>query len=251
VTGATAEFLTPMDGTETVIKVWTRNLSVNDREKFADELATSARTHAVDGGNVTIRTAAVAPFGTPTPGKKGDTVLTNMISRIAAIKEREHQAHDQRPFVHWIDLQSHDALMFDSSSHLQSLSSSNGAVCSGGYWHALYGRKGDKLLEPSGGFVRSNVMQHEGRYYQTMKKHGGTTRISGCIFSSPRTTAILEHPAALFPLTVSFRRQLLQLPWFAIALSLANWSQHLVERKIAVEREYVAGVIKALGYANA
>jgi hypothetical protein len=171
-----------------------------------------------------------------------------MISRIAAIKEREHQAHDRRPFVLWIDLQSDDSLMFDLSSHLRPLSSWKGAVSSGAYWHALYGRKGDILLEPGGGLMRCNVMQHEGRYYQTMKKHGGPTRISGCIFSSPRTTAILEHPAAPFPLTASFRRQLLQLPWFAIALSLANWSEHLVERKIVVQRDYVAAVIKALGF---
>jgi hypothetical protein len=138
--------------------------------------------------------------------------------------------------------------MFDFSPHLQPLSSWNGAVTSGGYWHALYGRKSDILLEPGGGLMDRTMMPHEGRYYQTMKKHDGPSRISGCIFSSPKTTAILEHPAAPFPLTASFRRQLLQLPWFSIALSLANWSEHLVERQLAVQREYIAAVINALGF---
>ena len=247
-TGAKAEFHITMDQTETVIEVWGRNLGEGDRKRIAAELEASAKTEHVTGGTITISSAAVAPFGAPTPGKKGDTILTNIISRIAAIKEREHQAHDQRPFVLWIDLQSEGALMFDFSPHHQPLSSWNGVVTSGGYWHALYGRKGDILLEPSGRFVHRTMMQHEGRYYQTMKKHDGSTRISGCIFSSPKTTAILEHPAAPFPLTASFRRQLLQLPWFSIALSLANWSEHLVERQLAVQREYITAVINAPGF---
>ena len=120
-------------------------------------------------------------------------------------------------------------------------------MTTGGYWHALYGRKGDILLEPSGGFsTHRTMMQHEGRYYQTMKNHEGPTRISGCIFSSPKTTAILEHPGAPFPLTATFRRQLLQLPWFSIALSLANWSEQLVERQLVVQREYITAVVGAL-----
>ncbi len=122
-TGSKAEFHVSMDGEETIIEVWCRNLSEPDRTRIANELAKSARTEIVRGGRITISSAAIVPFGTPTPGKKGDTILTNMISRIAAIKEREHQAHDQRAFVVWIDLQSDDALMFDFSSHLQPLSS--------------------------------------------------------------------------------------------------------------------------------
>jgi len=71
---------------------------------------------------------------------KGDSVLTNVISKIAGIKEREHHADDRRPFVLWIDLQSEGALVFDYSHQLQPLMSWNGTVASGGYWHALYGR---------------------------------------------------------------------------------------------------------------
>jgi hypothetical protein len=183
--GAKPEFLVSMDGVETIVEVWTRNLSKEERERIKVQQATSSRTEQVDGGTITTSEAAIAPFSAPDPSKKGDSVLTNLIKVIAAIKDREHQAHDYRPFVLWVDLQS-DSLVFDYLRHLQPLMSWNGAVDSGGYWHALYGRKGDVLLESGGGRIRTNVMQHEGRYYQQMKKHGGPTRISGFIFSSRR-----------------------------------------------------------------
>jgi hypothetical protein len=124
----------------------------------------------------------------------------------------------------------------------------NGEVQSGGYWHALYGRKGDILLEGGGGRTRTNRMQHEGRYYQQMKEHGGATRISACVFSSPNTTVVMEHPSAVFPLTASFRTQMINLPWFDISLSLANWSEHLVESTMCVQRDLIVGVVRALGF---
>jgi hypothetical protein len=244
--GAKPEFHVSVDGVETIVEVWTRSLSKEERDRIKAQQAASSRTEEVDGGTITTSVAATAPFATPDPSKKGDSVLTNVISKIAGIKEREHQAHDRRPFVLWIDLQS-EALIFDYSHQLQPLMSWNGTVASGGYWHALYGRKGDVLLEFGGGRIRTNVMRHEGRYYQQMKKHGGPTRVSGCIFSSPKTTVMMEHPTAVFPLTASFRRQLINLPWFEIDLSLANWSDHLVERTVHLQREFIAAVVAALG----
>ena len=246
--GAKAEFHVQMDGVETIVEVWTRNLGNEERERIKAEQQASSRTKQVDGGTITTQWAAIAPFGAPDRRKKGDSILTNVISRIAAIKEREHQAHDRRPFVLWVDLQSETSLRFDYSHQLQPLMSWNGEVQSGGYWHALYGRRGDTLLESGGGRIRTNVMQHEGRYYQKMKEHGGPTRISGYVFSSPKTTVIMEHPAAALPLTASFRKQLINLPWFDIGLSLANRSEHLVERTVHVQREFIAAIIAALGF---
>jgi hypothetical protein len=243
--GAKPDFHVSMDGVETIVEVGTRNLSQKERERIKAQQATSSRTEQVDGGTITASEAAIAPFGAPDPRKQGDSILTNVIQRIAAIKEQEHQAQDRQPFVLWIDLQSEE-LVFDYSHQLQPLMSLNGTVDSGAYWHAFYGRKGDVLLESGGGRIRTNVMRHEGRYYQQMK-HGGATRLSGCIFSSPKTTVIMEHPTAAFPLTASFRKQLINLPWFEIDSSLANWSEHLVERTVHMQREFIAAVIAALG----
>ena len=244
--GAKPEFHVSMDGVETIIEVWTRNRSKQETAQTRAQQAASSNTQQVHGGSITTSVASIAPFGSPNPDKEGDSILTNVISRIAAVKEREHQAHDRQPFVLWIDLQSESSLRFDYSAHFQPLMTWNGVVESGGYWHALYGRQGDILLESDAGQIRANVMQHKGRYYQHMKDHGDPTRISAFIFSSPRTAVIMENPAAPVPLTASFRRQLINLPWFEIGLSLANWSENLVARTIEVQRAFIVGVIAAL-----
>ena len=176
-TGAKAEFHVTLNGVETIIEVWTRNLSNEDIQRMSNELAECATTRVTNGGTITTAVSTNAPFGAPDPNKPGDSILTNVISRVASIKEREHQAHDRRAFIVWADLQSHNTMRFDFPHDLQPLKSWNGLVSSGGYWHALYGRKGDHLLEEDAGLQRSNTMQHDGRYYQTME-HGEKTRIS-------------------------------------------------------------------------
>jgi hypothetical protein len=243
-TGARAEFHISIEGEETVVEVWTRNLSKEDLNRIEAEKAASLSTHQATGAKITTSVASVAPFGHAEPNKAGDSILTNVIQRVAAIKEREHQAHDRRPFVLWVDLQS-ERMHFDFSDHLQPVMTWNGALESGGYWHALYGRKGDVLLEMQGGRTRTNVMQHDGRYYQTMK-HGGHTRISAFVFSSSKTTAIMENPEPPFPLTTAFRRCLFDLPHFEIGLSLANWSDGFVTRMVQVQRELIVGILHTL-----
>jgi hypothetical protein len=153
--------------------------------------------------------------------------------------------HDQRPFVLWVDLQSVEGMLFDYSSHLQPLICWNGNVESGGFWHGLYGQKGDTLVEMDTRSTRTNTLLHDGRYYQKMKG-GGPTRISAFIFSSPKTTAALENPDAPFPISAAFRRNLFMLPWFNISSSIANWSEGLVARTIEVQRRLITGVIDTL-----
>lgn len=222
--GAKAEFHVTIDNSVTIVEVWNRNL----------------------GKTQTATTASGTPFGQPNPDKEGDSVLTNVIQRVAAIKEREHQANERNPFVVWADLQSVETMRFDFKEHLLPLMSWNGALESGGYWHALYGRKGDVVAEMGSGQTRINHMRHDGRYSQTMK-HGGPTRISVFIFSSPEATAMLENPAASNPIDPAFRRFSVDLPRFEIGLSLMNWSEGLVARTVAVQRDMIVGVLRTMG----
>jgi hypothetical protein len=248
--GAKAEFHVEMNGVETIVEVWTRNLDKNEAARVAADLSETSpnRTRrSVRGGTISVAVTTVAPFGSPDPEKEGDSFLTNVISRIARIKEREHQAQDTNPFILWIDLQNRNALGgFDNSHDLVPIKSgAGGYLSSGGYWHALYGRKGDTLVEPNGPPFRKNTMLHDGRFYQNMK-HGGQTWISGVIFSAPKSTVIMEHPCPRVPLQPSFRNGLLSLPHFDISLSLANWSEGLVERTVHVQRQMIAAVIASL-----
>jgi hypothetical protein len=222
-TGATPEFHVLLDGVETIVEVWNRNRPQN---------------FVTAGGTL-------APFGAPNPEKEGDSVLTNVIQRVAGIKDREHQAAANQPFVVWADLQSVETMRFDYSNHLAVIMNDNGRQLSGGYWHALYGRKGDPLFE--GGYHKQEMSQmlHEGRYYATMK-HGQLTRLSGILFASPASTAFMEHPSPVNPVPSAFRKRLINIPRFEIGASLVNWNEGLVAKNVDLQRQMIAGIVNAL-----
>jgi len=222
-TGVTPEFHVTLDAVETIVEVWNRNKPQN---------------FVTAGGTL-------APFGAPNPDKEGDSILTNVIQRVAGIKDREHQAAVEQPFVVWADLQSVETMRFDYSDHLAVIMNDNGRLLSGGYWYALYGRKGDPLFE--GGYLKQETskMLHEGRYHATMK-HGDPTRLSGILFASPRSTAFMEHPAPVNPVPTAFRKLLINIPRFDIDASLANWSVGLVSKTVELQRQMIAGIVDTL-----
>jgi hypothetical protein len=168
-------------------------------------------------------------------------------SEIAAIKEREHQAGDTNAFVLWIDLQNRNTLGgFDYSHELQPIKSGlRGGVESGGYWHALYGVKGDILLENGEFRITPNVLLHDGRFNQVMK-HGGRTRISGVIFSSPTVTVMMENPCPRFRIADSFRNRLLWLPFFDVNLSILDWSRGLARKTVRLKRRAIRELVRSL-----
>jgi hypothetical protein len=251
--GGRPEFLVEAEGSQTTVEVWTRNLASKEQKRITAELKDSAVKETVtrpDGdewGTISVGTSYVAPFGSANPAKAGDSVLTNVIQKIAGIKEREHQAADTNPFVLWIDLQNRNSLGgFDYSHELEPLKSGlRGGVESGGYWHALFGRKGDILLENQEFQIAPNVLLHDGRFYQFMK-HGGRTRISGVIFSSPSSTVMMENPCPRFRIADSFRRQALWLPFFDVNLSIMDWSRGLVRKTIRNQRRAIRALVRSL-----
>ena len=60
----------------------------------------------------------------------------------------------------------------------------------------------------------------------------------------------MENPSGEYPLTPAFRKHLVELPFFDISVSLANWSECLVQRTVERQREYIAGVVATLGLAR-
>jgi hypothetical protein len=251
--GGRPEFVVEANGGAATVEVWTRNLSTKEQKRVSRELGDPAVENVAmlpDGdewGTVSTGSSYVAPFGPPDRAKPGDSVLTNVIQKIAGIKEREHQADDNRPFVLWIDLQNQNSLGgFDYAHELLPLKSGiRGGVESGGYWHALYGKKGDILLEIQGSDVAANVLLHDGRFNQVMQ-HGGRTRISGVILSSPTVTVMMENPCPRFRIAKSFRNRLVSLPHFDISLSVMDWSGGLVRKTVRGQRRSIRAVVRSL-----
>jgi hypothetical protein len=114
--------------------------------------------------------------------------------------------------------------------------SRDGYFGSGPFWFALYGRKGDPLIESRGFDYRSIPLAHEGRFFQMMKSHGQPTRISAVVYSISCASILMENPNAAHSLPGRVRGALLKLPRFRLDLSIMEWEPGLVSRIIEVQR---------------
>jgi hypothetical protein len=184
----------------------------------------------------------IMPLGAPDPAKKGDSVLTNAISRIASIKSGEKQSDLTKPFVLWLDFQ--DPVVWRLPISLEQTAplfteTKNGNVGTGALWFALYGRKHDPMIEMQRINYKIIEMLHNGKFAQTKG-------VSAVIYSMPHATILMEHPSPTHPLPPNFRASLLKLPFFQLDRSLCEWEPGLVQSRIEVEQKMVATTAKAL-----
>lgn len=192
----------------------------------------------------------VIPFGAPDQTKPGDSVLTNVISRIASIKEDESQIDPNKPFVLWLDLQ--DPTVWGGLSIAEQqlaplyTETKDGEVGTGALWFALYGRKGDPMIETECFSYRVRNMLHDGRFFQTTKTTGKPTRISAVVYSMPRATVLMENPSAALPLPPRFRASLLRAPFFLLDRSLCEWKPGLIKARVALDHEAIQSASNAL-----
>jgi len=246
------------DGT-VIVEVHSRQLDNAQVAELAGHHAALEKKHAAaiekaresgrKGNVVTSRVHEVFPTGAPSPNKPGDSVLTNTISRIARIKENEKQIDPAKPFLLWLDLQDPTVWASPISDQLFRplyTKIKNGYVGSGPFWFALYGRKGGSLIESRGYDYRSTPMAHEGRFYQTMKSHGGPTRVSAVVYASPKATILMENPNSEHPLPPRFRAALLKAPFFRLDLSVIDWEPDLVARSVELQYDSILATERAL-----
>jgi hypothetical protein len=210
------------------------------------KIALEEAKKAGEKGVVTSSTIGVVPLGAPDPRKPGDSVLTNSISRICGIKNEEKQIDPEKPFVLWLDLQ--DTTVWGVSLPEQQLSPifsqfRSEGVDSGALWFALYGRKGDPMIEMRGCDYHQIAMLHDGRFTLSLK-------ISAVVYSLPRTTVLMEHPAPARPLPPKFRASMLNLPFFALERSVCEWTPGLVAQYLHYQRTMVAEAAQALVASN-
>jgi len=218
----------------------------NRKHRAEHKLAAEEARKAGKGGVVTSSSIGVAPFGMPEHNKPGDSILTNSISRICRTKEDETQIDPTKPFLLWLDYQ--DPLVWGPSIAEQQFAPiysefSNEGVGTGALWFALYGRKGDPMVEMNGCDYRQISMLHDGRFERS-------SRISAVIYSLPRATVLMEHPNPAMPLPAQFRAALLRVPSFRIELSLCEWAPGLVKSQIETTRNMVAAAAQSLVATN-
>lgn len=180
---------------------------------------------------VTSHVHYTIPFGRPTPGKSGDSVTTNAISRLCAIKQREHQLSDEIPSVLWLDFQDlYTSNMSLGSEQFEAIISSKEHLTSGALWYAFYGWKGAPVFEQVHTShldfaYRKREMLHAGRFRSSQK-------ISAVVVSLPRCTFLAESPIARNPLPAEVRLQFLGVRWAGVQHTIADWSPGLLKASL-------------------
>ena len=160
-----------------IVEVHTKQMDYTQQAKLGAWL--DARKHSVPPPGVSVETSpSIAPFGEPDRSKPGDTVVANMISRLAGIKAREHQLHEGLANVLWLDLCSSPLGMLIDTGHALPFMSRMGRISSGALWYAAYGRRGLPIIEGRAHAHHVVVpMGHDGKFV------GRSTKISGLIAS--------------------------------------------------------------------
>lgn len=170
---------------------------------------------------VTTTIAELMPAGKPDPNKPHDSIQANLVSRVCAIKQHEHQLSGTEPALLVIDFTQFGGpigAQFLELEQAAPIESGHHGITCGAIWYAMYGWKGAPLFqEGSHEFVR---MGHDGRFRLTGKQ---TTKLSGVLVVFCDGAVFLENPWAVHRIPDQARLNLCQFPWFNLARSIADW----------------------------
>lgn len=241
--GSTPDFEADTDGDTVTIEVHAKHedgaQTARRKAMLAGEDVPGVERSSTKIGDYlfTTRVSVWHPGGAPNPMKPNDSVQTNLISKLCAVKGKERQRRDGVPAVLWLDLNTFDPMSENLIDQTEPLESYPLGLVSGAIWHAFYGWKGAPIFEDW--HQRTFTMQHDGRF-----RRGGATKsgLAAAIICFERGLVLYENPSALVPLPASFRHRCLRLPWFKIAPSVVDW----VEGSAAGHISLAEAQIKAL-----
>jgi hypothetical protein len=185
----------------------------------------------------------VHPWGRPVAEKRGDSTTKKAISKICAIKGKEHQLRSDIPSVIWMDFQDlHTWNMALTSAGFNPLVSWRECITSGAIWYALYGWKGAPVFQQvhfSHLDLRSQIqrMEHDGRFLLS-------SLASAVIVSLPDATLLAETPRRRRQLSSAVRLRCLGLPHAGIEYSIAEWTDGRVASTLMTGASLICGLIR-------
>lgn len=132
---------------------------------------------------VSMSVTAHAPFSHPDGNREQDTKQGNAVSRLAGIKQKEHQAMGDAPTLLWMDFDSHIAFPLSiGEEQTQPLVGGPHELASGALWWMDYGRKGDPVFD-SWKLAFSDhchyLMEFDGRFARASKFRGTICAVDG------------------------------------------------------------------------
>lgn len=175
------------------------------------------------GVNVETTISEHQPGGSPDPDKPNDSVQTNLISRVCAIKEKEEQISGERPSILVIDFTSFGGreaaeLLFATSEQAAPVISGHHGLTSGALWYAMYGWRNAPVLEE--GSARQVRMLHEGRFRLSGDRK---SKLSATLLVLPNSVVLFENPWAMHRLPNRVRLSICRYPWFDLSQSIGDW----------------------------
>lgn len=216
------------------IEVQTKNLAQNSTIDHGATIRVNNKLRTE------MTTKEIVPYGLPDCNKRNDSVCTNMISKICAIKQDETQLSDTVPSIIWVDLQD-NSHMFSELEHCMPILSKNEYLTSGCIWHALYGWKGAFIYDNSAEFDRNVfMMEHDGRFRQP-------TKVSGFIFSFENATVLMENPWSQNKIPLWFKKGIFLLWQFSIKYSLVDYNNDTLEEYVECQRKYLNAIHSVFG----
>ena len=180
------------------------------------------------------------PGGSPDPDKPNDSVQTNLISRVCAIKEKEEQICGERPSILVIDFTSFGGrqtagLLFAASEQAAPIISGHHGLTSGALWYAMYGWENAPVFEE--GSARQVRMLHEGRFRLTGDRK---SKLSAALLVLPRSVVLFENPWAMHRLPSKVRLAICRYPWFDLSQSIGDWRVDDALRKVELQEGMIS-----------
>jgi hypothetical protein len=243
-----ADFSIENNNNRVLIEVFSKQSDIIESDKLdkfnnrplverAYNTKTSLNSDAVDRFIVDIH--STIPFGQPKNIK--ESITENAISKLASIKNKEHQISETETSLLWLDFQDETWNLLATPEIIFPIRTWNRGFYSGELWYAFYGWKGAPIFEGFRNDIFSSDllfrMRHEGRFRTN-------TKLDAVVISLKRNTFILENPYSKKPLKKSVLERLIFLAWFNIKYSYTKysytkWLEPNLEQRIELEKQRI------------
>ncbi len=212
------------DNNEFIVEVFSKQLCeettrrIGTSQEFLTQIGNS-------GPGVYFDIQELSPYG-----YSNDSVTEDAVSKICAIKGREHQALPEKPFIIWVDIQNSGDFFLGDQNYADPIISWRGTLTSGHYWYGMYGKKNLPVFNDYAIFCHRGEknfypMQHDGRFLLSKK-------ISGMFFKFEKSIVFFENPNAEQKISMSTRHQLSMFRDFDLGKSMIDFADGLVKQKI-------------------
>ena len=172
------------------------------------------------GERVYSQVIEIFPFGQPERPEK-DNVQGEAVSKLAGIKQAEHQFSDEDINILWCDLKDPTLWMFGfDRNQFAPLSMFQEQITSGAFWNAFYAKKATPVFDdlPVGGYLRRKpyAMEFDGRFWQN-------TKLDFAIADTARRQIVFQNPQQKKKLPDWLLRDLHRLFGFDLQASWLDW----------------------------